>query len=214
MREFSIIAVSIINLIIGVRYCILTYKHKIKPALAMWAFFSIAVSMSLITYMANDNFSIWDNILNTSDLLMVTTVTIVIFFFGDKSSKFTSFDKGCLMAVVVIALFWFVTKTHFLSHIMTQSVLVIAYFPVIRRLWQSKENTEPFSVWILMMIAPAFALLSSKGILATIYSVRAIASTGILLLLMLRVEYLKQPISAHGNDGRLIKLIIPRKKRD
>jgi hypothetical protein len=136
MREFSIIAVSLINLIIGVRYCILTYKKKIKPVLAMWVFFSIAVAMSLTTYMANDNFSIWDNVLNTTDLIMVTAVAIMIYFFGDKSSKFSKFDKLCLIAVILITLFWFVTKTHFLSHLMIQSVLVIAYFPVIKRLWQ------------------------------------------------------------------------------
>ncbi|MBI9052943.1 MAG: hypothetical protein JEY96_03950 [Bacteroidales bacterium] len=192
MREFSIIAVSLINLIIGVRYCILTYNKKIKPVLAMWVFFSIAVAMSLTTYMANDNFSMWDNVLNTTDLIMVTAVAIMIFFFGDKSSKFSKFDKICLIAVILITLFWFVTKTHFLSHLMIQSVLVIAYFPVIKRLWQSKENTEPFSVWILMMIAPIFALLSSKGILAAVYSGRAIASTGLLIVLMLRVEYLNK----------------------
>lgn len=190
MKEFSIITVSLINLIIGVRYCVLTYKKKIKPALAMWAFFSMAVAMSLTTYMANDSFSLLDNILNTADLLLVVTVTAVISLFGDTSSKFTRFDKICLFAVVLISLFWFFTKTHFLSNLMIQSVLVIAYFPVIRRLWQSKENTEPFSVWILMMIAPIFALLSSKGTLATVYSVRAIVSTAILLILMLRVEYI------------------------
>lgn len=213
MKEFSIISVSLINLIICVIYCILTYKKKIKPALAMWVFFLIAVSMSLTTYMANDDFSLWDNILNTTDLFLVTTITIVIYFFGDKSSKFTSFDKGCLIAVIVIALFWFVTKTHFLSNIMIQSVLVIAYFPVIRRLWQSKENTEPFSVWILMMIVPVFALLSSKGILATIYSVRAIVSTGTLLLLMFRVEYLKNRTTKEPLERRLINLKTPKKKR-
>jgi hypothetical protein len=169
---------------------VLTYKQKIKPALAMWAFFSIAVAMSLTTYMANDNFSLWDNILNSTDLILVTTVTIVIYFYGDTGSKFTRFDKMCLLAVVIISLFWLVTKTHFLTHLMIQIILVIAYFPVIRRLWQSKENTEPFSVWILLMIAPAFALLSSKGILATVYSVRAIACTGFLLILMLRIEYI------------------------
>jgi len=192
MKEFSIISVSLINLFILIRYCILTYKQKIKPALAMWLFFSIAVSMSLVTYMANDNFTLLDNILNTADLLLVVIVTIVIYFLGDKSSKFTRFDKLCLFAVVIISLFWFFTKTHFLSNLMIQTVLVIAYIPVIRRLWQSKENTEPFSVWILMMIAPIFALLSSKGTLATVYSVRAIASTAILLILMLRVVYLKK----------------------
>jgi len=200
MKEFSIIAVSLINLIIGVRYCVLTYKKKIKPALAMWVFFSIAVGMSLATYMANDNFSIWDNILNTADLLLVTVVAIMIYFFGDKSSKFTKFDKACLIAVILISLFWFVTKTHFLSHLMIQSVLVIAYFPVIKRLWQSKENTEPFSVWILMMVAPIFALLSSKGVLATVYSARAIASTGLLIILMIRIEYINRRDSLQKED--------------
>lgn len=194
MKEFSIISVSIINLIIGVRYCVLTYKQKIKPALAMWAFFSIAVAMSLTTYMANDNFSLWDNILNSTDLILVTAVTIVIYFYGDTSSKFTRFDKICLFAVIIITLFWLVTKTHFLTHLLIQIVLVIAYFPVIRRLWQSKENTEPFSAWILLMIAPAFALLSSKGILATVYSVRAIACTGLLIILMLRIEYISKKL--------------------
>jgi hypothetical protein len=43
-----------------------------------------------------------------------------------------------------------------------------------------------------MMIAPIFALLSSKGILAAVYSGRAIASTGLLIILMLRVEYINR----------------------
>ena len=191
MKEFSIISVSVINIIIGVRYCLLTYKQKIKPALAMWAFFSLAVAMSLTTYMAEGDFSLWDNILNTTDLILVSTITVFIFIYGDKSTKFNKFDKACLISILLITVFWIITKTHFLSHIMIQSILIIAYFPVIRRLWLSKENTEPFSVWILIMIAPVFALLSSKGMLATVYSVRAIASTGILLILMLRIEYLK-----------------------
>jgi len=200
MKEFSIISVSIINIIIGVRYCILIYKQKIKPALAMWSFFTIAVAMSLITYMAEGDFSLWDNVLNTTDLLLVSTVSVMIFIYGDKSSRFTKFDKGCLVAVALITLFWFITKTHFLSHLLIQTVLVIAYFPVIKRLWQSKENTEPFSVWILLMIAPIFALLSSKGVLAAVYSYRAIASTGLLLILMLRIEYLNRKLNLESQE--------------
>ena len=194
MKEFSIISVSIINIIIGVRYCILTYKQKIKPALAMWSFFTLAVTMSLTTYMADGDYSLWDNILNTTDLLLVSVVTLFILIFGDTSTKFTRFDKFCLLLVILISIFWFITKIHFLSHLLIQGILVIAYFPVIRRLWQSKENTEPFSVWILLMIIPVFSLLSSKGILATVYAVRAIASAAILMILMLRVEikYRKQ----------------------
>jgi hypothetical protein len=191
MREFSIVSVSLLNLIIAIRYCWLLYKQKIKPALAMWVFFTIAVGMSLITYLAKDNFSIWDNILNTTDLILVLTVSIAIVIWGDKSSKFTKFDTGCLIAVLVAILFWAITHNHLITNLSIQLIMVVSYFPVIRRLFESKENTEPFSVWILMMLVPMLSLLSSKGMLATIYSLRAIICVALLLSLMLRIELLK-----------------------
>lgn len=190
MKEFSIVAVSLINLLIGIRYCVLIYKQEIKPALAMWAFFALAVLMSLITYLGDGNFSMWDNILNTTDILLTLAVTVFIIIYGDHTSKFNKFDFGCLFAVILIIFFWIITKNHLIANLLIQSIIVIAYFPVVRRLIISKENTEPFSVWIAMMLAPVFALLSSKGFLATIYSVRAIVCVGLLLLLMLRIEYL------------------------
>ena len=67
-------------------------------------------------------------------------------------------------------------------------ILVIAYFPVVKRLWNATENTESFGVWTALMLAPVFSLLSSKGTLATVYAVRAIVSTGLLMLLMARAE--------------------------
>ena len=68
--------------------------------------------------------------------------------------------------------------------------MVISYFPVVKRLLESKENTEPFSVWFIMMLTPVISLLSSKGALATVYSVRAIICVAVLMILMLRVEFL------------------------
>ena len=192
MREFSIVSVSLLNLFITSRYCWLLYKQRIKPALAMWVFFTIAVGMSLITYLAKDNFSIWDNILNTTDLILVLTVSVAIAIWGDKSSKFTKFDTGCLIAVIVAILFWAITQNHLITNLSIQLIMVVSYFPVIRRLFQSKENSEPFSVWIMMMLVPVFSLISSKGMLATIYSVRAIVCVGLLLLLMLRVEMMRK----------------------
>jgi 1-acyl-sn-glycerol-3-phosphate acyltransferase len=53
---------------------------------------------------------------------------------------------------------------------------------------KAKENTESFFIWILLMIAPFISLVSSKGALATVYAVRAILCTGLLLLLMFRIE--------------------------
>ena len=190
VQQVSIVSVSLLNLIITVWYCWLTYKQKIKPALAMWIFFTIAVAISLTTYLKSDHFSFLDNILNTTDLAMTFIVTTAIWIFGDHTSRFSRFDSGCFVAVMVILGFWLVTKNHVVTHILTQVILVIAYFPVVSRLWKTRENTESFAIWIGMLLAPMLSLLSSKGTLATIYSVRAIVCILILLMLMLRVEYL------------------------
>jgi hypothetical protein len=192
IRQISLGSVSILNLAITCWYCWLTYKQKIKPALAMWIFFTIAVAISLVTYLKSDTFNLLDNILNTTDLALTFIVSVAIFLFGDHTTRFSRFDKGCLIAVLVILLFWFITKNHIVTHTLTQGILVIAYFPVISRLWKTRENSESFLIWLGMLLAPVLSLLSSKGILATIYSVRAIVCITLLLLLMLRVEYLSR----------------------
>lgn len=158
----------------------------------MWIFFTIAVAISLTTYIKADHFSLLDNILNTTDLALTFFITVAIWFFGDHTSRFTRFDKACLIAVLVILGFWFITQNHVLTHTLTQTILIIAYFPVVSRLWKTRENTESFTIWIGMLLAPALSLLSSKGTLATVYSVRAIVCILILLMLMLRVEYLSR----------------------
>jgi hypothetical protein len=61
---------------------------------------------------------------------------------------------------------------------------------VLSRLWKTKKNGESFLIWTGMLLAPVLSLLSSKGTLATIYSVRAIVCISVLMLLMLRVEYI------------------------
>lgn len=154
----------------------------------MWVMFSIAVGMSLITYLKEGNFGFLDNILNTVDIVYVFTVTIAIAIWGDKSSKITNFDKWCLVVVLLIVIFWIFTQNHIVTNFLIQTILVIAYFPVVKRLLETKQNSEPFIIWIGMLIAPFLSLLSSKGMLATVYSVRAIICVGLLLMIMLWVE--------------------------
>lgn len=201
MREFSIVAVIVVNLLIGIRYCWLIHRQQIKPALAMWVFFSIAVGGSLATYLAEGDYGLLDNILNSTDLILVVAVSLAIFVCGDRSTRFTRFDKGCLGAVLTIVVFWLLTHNHIAAHLSIQAIMVIAYFPVVRRLWTSNENTESFAAWIGMMLAPAISLLSSKGLLASVYSLRAIACILVLLLLMVRAELRarKQPSWVKGH---------------
>ena len=188
MRDFSIISVTLITILLTIRYIWQLVKKEIQPALAMWIMFSIAVGMSLVTYLAEDNYGFLDNILNTVDVFYVVTISVAIAIFGGKSSKITKFDKACLLVVLMIVIFWIFTQNHLLTNFLIQSILVIAYFTVIIRLLKTRQNSEPFLIWIGMLIAPVFSLLSSKGMLATIYSVRAIICVGLLLMLMLWVE--------------------------
>jgi hypothetical protein len=188
VRYFSIVTVLLINLFIAVRYTVLIRRGEIKPALAMWIFFSIAVGGSLTTYLFDGDYTLLDNILNSSDLLLCAYVSAIIFIFGDMSTRFTRFDRGCLIAVLVIITFWAFTRRHTEANILIQTILVIAYFPVVKRLWNSDENTESFAAWFGLLLAPLFSLLSSKGVLASVYAIRAIVSTSLLLVLMARAE--------------------------
>lgn len=154
----------------------------------MWTFFTLAVGMSLITYFAEGDYSFSDNILNFTDLFAVGGIAIAIFFMGDKSARFNKFDLFCLGAVGLIIVFWMLSSNHLVSNFAVQSIIVISYFPVIKRMLNQKKNTESFSVWILILIAPMISLLSSEGLLAAVYAVRAILCSGTLLALMLRIE--------------------------
>lgn len=192
MKIASIVTVSLLNLIIAIRYCRLIIMGKIKPSLAMWTFFSIGVIGSLITYfLDNNSYGIQDNILNATDVLLVTSVSIIIFIYGDKSTRFNRFDMGCLFIVSLIILIWIFTQKHFLANVSIQTIQAIAYAPVIRRLWTSNKNTESFFIWICMFLATSISLLSSKGLLALLYSTRALFCITILLFLMLRLKFKK-----------------------
>ncbi len=137
-----------------------------------------------------------DNILNTSDIVLVVSISLAILFFGDKTSRFTRFDLGCFGAVAAILIFWLFTRQHAAAHLAIQTILVIAYFPVVKRIWKADRNTEPFAAWIGMLLAAALSLLSSKGWLATVYAVRAVACTSLLLAFMTRAKWREQRASS------------------
>jgi len=182
------IIISLFNVFILSRYIYLLYHKKISPSLAMWTFFSLAVGISLFTYFADGDFSISDNILNFADFILVVGVSISILIWGDLTTRFNRFDLGCLAAVSIIIIYWAISNNHVVTNFSVQSIMVISYFPVVKRMISQKKNTEAFSVWIALFITPFISLLVNKGMLADLYAWRAILCTGIFLILMLRIE--------------------------
>lgn len=117
------------------------------------------------------------------------TVSLAIAFSGDKSSRITSFDLVCLVVVGLSVVFWTFTQNHLVTNFMILTILVIAYFPVVKRLVEPRVNTEPFLIRVGMLIAPVLSLQSSKGMPATAYSVRAIVCVSTLLVLMAWIDF-------------------------
>lgn len=191
MEKFSFYSVIILNFIINVHYVSLTIKKKIKPSLAMWIFFLIAVVGSLFSYLLEADFTPWDNILNTSDVILCLSMVVVIAIYGDKSMKFNKIDYICLSVVGLILLYWYISKDHFLTHLSLQVIQTLAYIPVFQRMLKSKRNSESFSVWILVLLISVISLFAAKGILAYIYIVRAIVCVSLLLFFMayLQIKY-------------------------
>ena len=192
MRLFFILAVSLLDLVLAVYFYYLISRKKIRPSLAMWVFFFLAISMSLFTYLKNDEFSALDNILNTADLFFVASVTLSILIFGDAHSRFNRFDKGCLIVVAGILVFWLFTQNHYVTNILVQGILVVAYFPVVNRMVTSGENHESYLIWGGMLLAGFLAIPISEGSLAFIYITRTIVSIFGLLGLMLYVDLKKR----------------------
>jgi len=182
------IIISLFNVFILSRYIYLLYHKKISPSLAMWTFFSLAVGISLFTYFADGDYNISDNILNFADFILVVGVSISILIWGDLSTRFNRFDLGCLAVVLIIIIYWAISNNHVVTNFSVQSIMVISYFPVVKRMISQKKNTEAFSVWIALFITPFISLLVNKGMLADLYAWRAILCTGIFLILMLRIE--------------------------
>jgi len=190
------IIVSGINIFILSRYMYLLYHKKISPSLAMWTFFTLAVAITLTTCFAEGSYSISDNMLNVTDLMLAAGVSVSILIWGDHSTRFNRFDMGCLLAVIAIIAFWAISKNNVLANYSIQCIMVISYFPVIRRMAHQKKNTEAFSIWIALFLAPVISLFAIKGWLASVYAVRAVVCTGTLLLLMLRIEILNRKKAA------------------
>lgn len=200
MTLFSIYAVSLLNLILAISYFVLIYQRKIRPSLAMWVFFTLAIGMSLFTYLKDGQNSMWDNILNTTDLFFVSSVAISVFLFGDRSTRFNRFDLFCLGIVTLIVIFWLITQNHLITNLLVQAILVIAYFPVINRMMRTGENHESYLLWGGMLLASVLAMLSVKGGLAVIYTIRAVISTALLMAIMRYTDLRKKSVPVEKEE--------------
>jgi hypothetical protein len=168
-------------------------KGTVKPILATWIFLSAATILSFITDFAESGTS---GMLANSFNIIDTIATVFIFSFvlsrKDTRKKFSTFEKVCLGAVILIFLMWLISGLNILAHLAIQFILVVAYLPTFVHLWKSTQNTESLGMWSFDCLASALGTIEPVRVMAflpLVYGIRSILSTIGVIALILRIKY-------------------------
>lgn len=196
MKKITAFVVSFLMAIAAIRYCYLIIVGEIHPVLITWLLFSLAVGMGIWTYLnADSKRDLVTNIANTVDVFATWSITLTLVLFGDNVGfKFVSFEMLCLMAVIIVLIYWRISHRANTANIAINVILVVAYLPTIKGLWLATENTESFSVWTMVLISSLTALYNpfkERDLFALLYASRATILTSVIIGLMLRIEFLK-----------------------
>lgn len=182
-------------IISNIIYCVFIIKGSVHPTLMTWILFFFAVSLSFGTYWSSGKHSFLNNICNTGDLISVLLIIVIIVFWG-KNIRFNIniLEIICILFSFIILIFWRVTKSHEISNIFLQVIMIIAYFPTFHQLWISYKSSESIIYWILVLFSGISGFITGtlvKDPLAMIYSGRSVVMVFILIFLILRLTIKK-----------------------
>ena len=170
------------------RYCHLSFQNKIQPVLSMWFLFCVSVNLSFLTYFSSEQHGLIAGIGNTMDLTVVWAVFLILLIARRGRFEFNGFEICCFVASGLILIFWIYTRQHVLANLALQGIMIIAYLPLFKNLYQTGKNTEPFVIWSGSLVAAAFALYPAwveGDMLAVVYVSRAIICIGTVLILLI-----------------------------
>lgn len=191
MKKLFAIVTIILMVTSQTWYSYLAVKGITHPTLMTWIIFFVAVSLSFSTYWSSKKHDLLSNICNTADIILVFAVIIVVVFFcNNVRFSMNLFEVICLLLSIVILIFWRITKTHELSNIFIQIIMVIAYFPTFYHLWTVSGTSESIVAWSISWLAALSGVVTGlfgKDKLAIIYSGRSLLMITILLILILRL---------------------------
>ncbi len=186
------VLISVLAVLLTLRYCQLIINGRVKPVLATWLMFCVSVSLSFSTYIFTEKPSFIGNLGNMVDMFEVWTILIVTLVWRSRHQRRPNLvESFCLTASVGIAIFWFFTGQHVISNLFLQVILVLAYGPQFQTLWFASENTESFQTWAATLVVCVGAMFSAwwkQDFLGMVYSGRAIIFVSITLYLIRRVE--------------------------
>jgi len=195
MKDIAVWLVMISMMSFATRYVYMIWKHKIKPALSTWMIFLIGTGLSLITYAIAEKHDFRSGILNTMDVLSVTTVLVATILWGNRKMLFRRFEKWYLIAAAGIVAYGIISGDAWHTNIFTQGLITLGYLPTIQKLVVEKKNSESFGAWafgILSGIIALYPALKNGNSLATLYASRTVVVVAITISVMAYYQFRHQ----------------------
>jgi len=167
---------------------------------ASWLVSTVALTLSLVTYVSSPNANLIGGSLNLASLLAVFGTLVAVSFRASRDGEgvvFNSFQKKCLVAsslitVLWIFIVWVMKGTGFIPNLLTQLLLIISYSMLIIKFWKAEKNTESLFTWWCVFIASAIAIYTAwkkNDVLALVYALRSTIMCGILVYVLHRLEW-------------------------
>lgn len=174
-------------------YCNLIIKDKIpSPPLATFIVATVTFVLAIFMYSKKPEFSVKSNIALFSSALSAFIVLLVLFVkIGSDKIVFNNLQKGCLLFCLGIVMVWFITDNPFVSYVLLQINALISYLPVYERNLKAQRNQDSFILWTSILfsnIVASYAVWEKGDLESWIFIARAVPSTLLVVLLMVRLE--------------------------
>lgn len=186
--------IALLQTLAGITYIWHIFAGKSEPAFMTWFVFFLAVSISLTSYLLHERKNrgwCWcDNICNSIDVVYVPLIMLAIAASnGWKIFSLSTFEIYYLVSVICLLGIWLWTKNHYVTFLVIQGIIIIGYFPTMKKLIMSERNTESLLAWGLIGTANLVGAVSAamdRKLLPFIYATRAVIMITIIMALMLK----------------------------
>jgi hypothetical protein len=198
-RELLALTSASIMIVVSIWYSIQLLRNKIETVIASWMLGTITLALSFGTYWTGAKHSFSGNAANFGAMVgcsMVLCVLLWLKFQGRVKIGITPFQKWCLGISAVIIVLWAVIVIGFrgtgdVPNILTQTLILLSYVMLYKRLWHAKENKESFVLWGGICLSSAIGLfpaIMSGEWQSITYCTLSVLRTAITVALMIRLE--------------------------
>lgn len=199
-QEISAIVASVIISLGLFWYVGLVIANRIKTVVASWIVSTVALTLSMVTYIGSPDANWLGGSLNAASMFAVFSTLVAVYARARHNGEcviFNSFQKRCLVAsagitILWIAIVWGMNGNGIVPNLLTQLLLVISYAMLIVKFWKAEKNTESLFTWWCVFIASVIAIYTAfkkNDALAFVYAVRSTVMCGILIYALHRIEW-------------------------